>query len=96
MIADITGFATQGEGYERRYWTVQYTLEFSRDGINYFADTPPLDTNNAPSDEDRRVVIRVLIVLSASLKSHLSMQSNICYCCKLSKLILHLDGMVKK
>ena len=75
MIADITGFATQGEGYERRYWTVQYTLDFIRDGINYFADTPPLDTNNAPSDEDRRVVIRVLIVLSASLKSHLSMQS---------------------
>ena len=37
MITDITGFATQGEGYIRKYWTEKYSLRFSQDGIHYWA-----------------------------------------------------------
>lgn len=57
MEVDITGIATQGDGYLTKYWTERYTLNFSRDGINYFADTPPQDPENLPSDEHRRVNI---------------------------------------
>ena len=54
---DITGIATQGESYQKRFWTEKYTLNFSRDGVNFFADTPPLDGKDAPSEERKRVII---------------------------------------
>ena len=57
MDVDITGIATQGDSYHKRFWTEGYTLNFSRDGTNFFADTPPLNAANAPSDEHRRVIM---------------------------------------
>ncbi|XP_078342156.1 uncharacterized protein LOC144627995 isoform X2 [Oculina patagonica] len=57
MEVDITGIATQGDGYLTKYYTERYTLNFSRDGKNYFADTPPQDPKNAPSDEHRRETV---------------------------------------
>jgi len=62
MITNITGFATQGARYLVEHWTERYSLGFSRDGENFFADTPPLNPYNAPSDEDRRVMIHVLVI----------------------------------
>lgn len=57
MEVDITGIATQGENYHKRFWTEKYSLNFSRDGVNFFSDTPPLDAKNAPSEEHRRVIM---------------------------------------
>lgn len=57
MEVNITGIATQGESYQKRFWTEKYTLNFSRDGVNFFADTPPLDGKNADSEEHKRVII---------------------------------------
>lgn len=55
FVVDITGIATQGVGEIKEF--DYYTLNFSRDGVNYFADTPPLDAKNAPDDEHRRVIM---------------------------------------
>ena len=60
MELNITGIATQGESYQKRFWTEKYTLNFSRDGVNFFADTPPLDGKNAASEEHKRVIINYI------------------------------------
>ena len=57
MEVDITGIATQGESYQKRFWTEKYTLNFSRDGVNFFADTPPLDGKIAAIEEHKQVII---------------------------------------
>lgn len=57
MEVNITGIATQGESYQKQFWTEKYTLNFSRDGVSFFADTPPLDGKNAAGDEHNRVII---------------------------------------
>ena len=59
MEVNITGIATQGESYQKRFWTEKYTLNFSRDGVNFFADTPPLDGKNA-SEEYKQVNINYI------------------------------------
>ena len=60
MEVNVTGIATQGESYQKRFWTEKYTLNFSRDGVNFFADTPPLDGRNVASEEHKRVIINYI------------------------------------
>jgi len=60
MDMDITGIATQAESYQKWFWTEKYTLNFSRDGVNFFAYTPPLDGKNTASEEHKGVIINYI------------------------------------
>jgi len=57
MDVNITGIATQGESYQKRFWTESYTLNFSSNGIDFYAHTPPSDGTNK---EDKRVIINYI------------------------------------